>query len=370
MPLPYHRGMASGERIGIVGAGIVGCALAFELAQRGAVVTVMDSRELGAGATQASAGILAPYIEAHDAGALFDLTVRGLRAYDAFVERVRAISPRPFEYRRSGTLEIADTPERERDLRQRTAAAWARSADLQWYDADALRALVPGISGDATGALFCRTHGHVAVRPFISAIADAAQRLGATFEFGCSLEAVQSSAGEVRLRTGARARGFDRVVLCAGSWTPQIQSAGERVGGIIPVRGQLVRLHAPAVTIPTVLWGEACYIVPWEDGTLLVGATSETVGFDERPTVDGVRRMLAAAQTLVPELASATYVDVRVGLRPATATGLPVLGPGPDPRILLAAGHFRNGILLAPLTAVLIADHIFFGTVDPAFSAT
>lgn len=362
--------MASGERIGIVGAGIIGCAIAFELSRRGAAVTVMDGRSLAGGATQASAGILAPYTEAQDHGALFDLAVRGLAAYDGFVDSVRAVSTSPFEYARSGTIEIADTPERERDLRTRAAAAWAPSAGLHWLDADGLRAFVPGIRMDAVGALLCQTHGHVAVPPFVAAIADAAQRLGTTFEFGRPVDAIDSSASGARIFSSGESREFDRVVLCAGSWTSRIAGADERVRRIAPVRGQLVRLHAPSTRIPSVLWGGQCYLVPWADGTLLVGATSEHVGFDERATVGGVRGLLDAAQDLVPELASATYVDVRVGLRPATADGVPLLGPGPDPRIILAAGHFRNGILLAPLTAIMIADFVMAGTADHAFSTT
>jgi glycine oxidase len=103
---------------------------------------------------------------------------------------------------------------------------------------------------------------------------------------------------------------------------------------------------------------------------VLVGATSEEVGFDERATVDGVRGLLTAAASLVPALGSASFVDVRVGLRPATDDGLPILGPSADPRVIYAAGHFRNGILLAPLTAELIADHVFENRRDPAFSAS
>ena len=118
------------------------------------------------------------------------------------------------------------------------------------------------------------------------------------------------------------------------------------------------------------LWGRSCYIVPWEDGTLLVGATSEDVGFDERATASGVRGLLAAAEELLPGSADATFVDVRVGLRPASASGVPILGPGPDPRVLYAVGHYRNGVLLAPLTARVLADAILENRQDPVFVTT
>jgi glycine oxidase len=174
----------------------------------------------------------------------------------------------------------------------------------------------------------------------------------------------------VELVVGERRDVFDRVILCAGAWTPQLDPTGRTAGRIRPVRGQLVKVKADEVTLPAVLWSRDCYIVPWSDGTLLVGATAEDVGFDERATAGGVRQMLDAAQVLVPSLASATFVEVRVGLRPEAVGGMPLLGPSSDPRLIYAAGHFRNGILLAPLTARLIANHVFDDATDPAFSTT
>ncbi len=360
--------MASGERIGIVGAGIIGCAIAFELARRGAAVTVLDGRGLAAGATQASAGLLAPYTEAHGGGPLFDLTVRGLEVYDGFVQAVRAGSPIAFEYRRGGTLEIAETPERWGELSARTAEAWAASAGLEWIDGATLRERAPHVRPDALGGLWCAAHGHVAVPAFVDAIADAARRSGTVFEFSREVTTLEPSAGAVRVVASGESRTFDRVILCAGAWSPALDPLGTMKGRITPIRGQLVRLTAPELRLTHALWGGSCYIVPWEDGTVLIGATSEDVGFDERATLDGVRQMLVAAQDLVPALASARFQGVRVGLRPGTADGLPILGPSRDPRILYASGHFRNGILLAPLTAQLIANHVFTGAVDPVFS--
>jgi len=173
----------------------------------------------------------------------------------------------------------------------------------------------------------------------------------------------------VKVVAGGESRTFDRVVLCAGAWTSALDPLATMAGRITPIRGQLVRLAARQLQLTHPIWGGSCYIVPWADGTVLVGATSEDAGFDERATVDGVRQLLASAQDLVPALASAGFEGVRVGLRPGTADGLPILGPSRDPRILYAAGHFRNGILLAPLTARLIANYVFAGAVDPAFSA-
>lgn len=351
----------------MVGAGIIGCAVAFELARRGGHVIVYDGRPLAGGATQASAGILAPYTEAHGEGRLFELMVRGLDAYDAFVARVRAVSQIDFEYRRMGTFEVAGDEIRCEELRTRLSERWAAAAGLEWLDADALRASVPSITPAAQGALVCRRHGHVAAESFTASIADAASRSGAQLHLGGAVQRMELSSGGVVAYVGGQANVFDRAVLCAGAWTPALDPIGETRERIRPVRGQLVRLFSTEVTLPTVIWGKDCYIVPWQDGTLLVGATSEDVGFDERATAEGVRQMLVAAEALIPHLGSAIFAGVRVGLRPAAVDGLPVLRPSRDPRVIYAAGHFRNGILLAPLTAQLIADHLLEGTVDPAF---
>lgn len=361
--------MARRERIGVVGAGIIGCAVAFELSRRGTPVTVYDGRTVAGGATRASAGILAPYTEAHAGGALFDLTVRGFDLYDEFVARVRDRSRIDFEYRRAGTFEVADSETRRDELQSRLSASWAEDAGLQWLDPEALRARVPPVAAGALGALFCPRHAHVGVGAFTAAIADAARRAGTSFHLEAEVERIELTAASVLIHSTGRTDVLDRVVLCAGAWTPVLDPTGRTVQRISPVRGQLVELMAPDSMLPGILWSSDCYIVPWSGGTLLVGATSEDVGFDERPTASGVCQMLSAAQALVPPLASAAFVEVRVGLRPAAVGGLPMLGPSSDPRVIHAAGHFRNGILLAPLTARLIADYILDDAVDPVFSA-
>jgi glycine oxidase len=243
-------------------------------------------------------------------------------------------------------------------LRARLSAPWAAAAELRWLDPRELRTTAPSVTGTAVGALHCPVHGHVAVPRFLAAIADAARRLGARIRDGVQVDRVELASRDVLLHSSGHLEAYDRVILCAGAWTPGIDPLRESTHRIRPIRGQLVKLAASGAAVPSVLWGRSCYIVPWTDGTLLVGATEEDVGFDERATVEGVRGLMDGAEALVPGLGSATFVEVRVGLRPASADGVPMLRPGSDPRVLYAAGHHRNGILLAPLTAQLIADQI------------
>jgi glycine oxidase len=162
----------------------------------------------------------------------------------------------------------------------------------------------------------------------------------------------------VRLHTPEGPQTFDRVVIAGGSWANRLKAGGPQVR---PIKGQLVRLRFDAPPATRVLWSEACYMVPWQDGTLLVGATMEDAGFDERPTPAALSSLLAAAALLVPGTRAATFVDIRAGLRPAPAEegAMPFIGPSPAmAHVTIASGHFRNGVLLAPLTAALVADAV------------
>ena len=359
--------MADALHVGIVGAGIIGCSAAFELAARGARVEVFDSRAAGRGATQASAGILAPLVEGHDEDALLEIGVRSLQAYDAFVARLRATPGVPtFEYRRTGTIEVADTPARAALLRSRADSSTG-DLSLEWLDAAALKASEPALSDSTAGGLLCRGHGFVAVRPFLGALVAAAEHFGVTFHAGTEVRAVSGGATGCTIHAG-REYCFERVVVSAGAWASKFDQSESLRIQVRPIKGQLLVLGWTGPPIGRVLWGNACYVVPNADATLLVGATSEDVGFDERPTAKGVCGLLAAAMQLLPAAADAELIEVRVGLRPASDNRLPIVRPSPgDPRIFLATGHYRNGVLLAPLTATAIADYFLTGAAHPIF---
>jgi glycine oxidase len=163
----------------------------------------------------------------------------------------------------------------------------------------------------------------------------------------------------------------DAVVIAAGSWSGQLGLREAAARDVRPVRGQLLRLSWHGEPLTHVLWGPDCYVVPWLDGTVLVGATMEEVGFDERTTAAGVRDLLDAVCELIPEAWGASFVEARAGLRPATRDGLPIIGRSTEVAgVFYATGHFRNGVLLAPLTAQLVADLVLDGIADPALRAT
>jgi glycine/D-amino acid oxidase-like deaminating enzyme len=307
----------------IVGAGIIGCAIARELAVRGVACTVIDPRPVAGGATQASAGMLAPHVEAHDRGALLDLGIRSLAGYDDWIAAVREESGLAIEFRRIGTLETG------------------------------------GGKSDRSIA----DHGYVVPGQLAVALARAAERHGCQFVRD-RVERIIRSGTALHVTTSGNVFTAPQLVLAAGAWTNTIE--GLRTPPLRPVRGQLLHLGWTGDPLTTIVWGPDCYVVPRVDGTVLVGATVEDVGFDERPTADGMRQLLEAVCELLPAARTATFLEVRVGLRPATPDELPVIGADPDvPGLFHASGHYRNGVLLAPITAKFIADLMVDGRTDP-----
>ena len=336
----------------VIGAGIIGCAVARELARRGARTLVLEARDVGAGATQASAGVLAPFIEAPAEGPLQSLTVQSLALYDGFVSSAVEESEMSVEYRRCGTLEVAHDPAAA--ARLMSLAQWVSSqgVEAEWIDAAGVSRIEPGLA-PTHGGLLVGSHGYVRASQLTHALATAARRHGANIRVGARVDDVSFAADRATVILGAEAYSAKTIVIAGGSWSSQLSPEA----AVMPVRGQLLHVRRNGPPIQRILWSERCYLVPWVDGTLLVGATVEDAGFDERVTVGGMQELLTAAIAVLPDLATATFVDARVGLRPATMDGLPIIRRSSvNPALVYATGHFRNGILLAPITARLVAD--------------
>src|SRR4051794_24162478 len=363
--------MTASRDVIVVGAGIVGCAVACELARRGASVEIIDERPIAMGATQASAGVLAPFIEAREGSPLLELTTRSLELYDDFVARIAAESGVPVVYRRTGTIDIATSEPEMEVLRARAGMLARHRVAALMLDALTVRSEEPHLGDGAVGGLLIDIHGFVAAADLTRALATAARRHGAQLIEPSRVRRISTNGGDVTVDTDRGSLTGGAVGIAAGSQAGGIASDGiaARVP-VRPVRGQLLTLAWTGTPLRRVTWSSRCYLVPWDDGTLLVGATVEEVGFDERATVAGVRDLLDAASEIAPHSWGAGFKGVRVGLRPATSDDLPVIGPSARaPNVMYATGHFRNGVLLAPLTAALVADAMIDGRLDPLLAA-
>jgi glycine oxidase len=323
------------------------------------------------GATQASAGMLAPFTESKDRNdAFLELAVRSLDLYDGFVKSVASRSGAPIGYQRTGTLEVATGRDHLAELEDLADRLKGRGVGLRLLDAHAARAEEPHLSADVAGGLLIEPHGFVNAVELTRALAVAARRHGAAAIEGSRATRISRSSAGVVVETSAGTLSADAVVLAAGSWSAQVEIDGVARPPVRPVRGQLLHLAWRGTAVRRVLWGERCYMVPWADGTLLVGATMEEVGFDERTTAAGVNGLLGAVCALVPEAADAGFLSARAGLRPGSPDAMPIVGPSRAMEgLVYATGHFRNGVLLAPVTAQLVADAMLSGRIDPALEA-
>jgi glycine oxidase len=351
----------------ILGAGVIGCAVADELTRRGAGVEVVDPRGVGLGASHASAGMLSPYTEGRHDRFLQELGARSLSAYDALVARLRS-EGQQLRYSRQGSIELAlDEPAAEA-LAAESAALTRDGVDHALRDGEGSRTWTPALA-PALATLEIPAHGAVNVPDLVEATWLAAERRGARLLMQRA-KALSSGRGRVRVTTSEGALEARHVVLAAGCWAGQVDLAGAPPLPVRPVRGQLLALGLPAVPIAQALWGPGCYLVPWDDGTLFVGATVEEAGFEEDATVSGVTMLLERAPRVLPACALATFGGVRVGLRPGTPDDRPIVGRSSRiDGLVYATGHYRNGALLAPITAQLVADLVEGRATDPALAA-
>jgi glycine oxidase len=352
----------------VIGAGIIGCAVADALGRDGWRVHVLDPRGVGRGATQASAGMLTPYSEGRHDPVLERLGVRSLALWDAFVASLEDAPQGAPLYSRSGSLELALDEEEAADLRHRADILARDGIEHALVSGSDIRQIERDVVAHVHSGLLIPTHGYASAADVAAALCSSAERRGARVT-QCRVQRIESDGEAVRVIASTASFTAPLVVLAAGSWGGTIEIAGEPPQPVRPVRGQLLYLSWPEPSLRRIVWGSRCYAVPWPDGTVLVGATLEDAGFDERATVAGVRELLDAMCEIVPAAWHASFTGVRVGLRPGSPDALPVIGrSGAIPGLIHASGHYRNGVLLAPLTAHLVSRIARGDETDPALA--
>jgi len=351
----------SASDVVVVGGGVVGCAVAYALAREGIAVTLLERDALASQASGAAAGMLAPLAEAEADGSFLTLGLRSLALFPDLVAELaeRGVASDP-EYVRCGVLRVATSDAEALDLRARVRAFAGRG--LEWLDARGARAEAPLLADRVRGAVWSPHEAHVRSPALVHALAEGAQHLGARVETGVAATGLQRDGSRVvGVRTAREDFAAGHVVLCAGAFTPACWAWLDAPPPlpIEPVRGQILALAPRSDALQRIVWGEGAYLVPKRDGTVVVGATEERVGYDVRVTAEGVHALLAAALRLAPGLGASGFRGAWAGLRPVTPDRLPAVGPVPAAAGLwVAAGHGRNGILLAPLTGRLVADGI------------
>jgi glycine oxidase len=360
----------------VVGGGVIGLSCAWRLAQRGAEVAVLERGEPGAGATRVAAGMLTPVGElTFGEPELLELTLAAARMYPEFVTELEAATGQSTGYERLGALHVA--LDRDEAAQLRRVHDLQRSLDLEaeWLSTRQCRELEPGLAPSFHGGVLAA--GEAAIDP---------RRLTEVLLAACGEEGVEVRTGtevvdgvfENGRLTGVRTakRGSDpqgasdphldefraeTVLLAGGAWSGATEWLPEHARPAVrPVKGQVVELRTRDGEPPArhILASERVYLVPRADGRLVVGATVEEMGFDTTVTAGGVHELLREAYRLLPDVAEMELVDAIAGLRPGTPDNLPLVGPGEIGGLVLATGHYRNGILLAPLAAETVAEQL------------
>ena len=344
--------------VAIAGGGVIGGAIALELARAGLRVCVFDRQKPGQEASWASAGIISSAPENPGMIATVELAKRSAALFPEFVKQVEEISGQSTGYRRKGTLQAIFSGDAKAELSTIIALHHGLGLKAEPLRAEDARELEPALSDELEAAVLRPEEASIDNRLLTAAIFEAAQRSGAEIFPARSVKGIW--------REGARCRGLllenEKVeaqwaVIAAGCFSGMIERASA-YAPVKPAKGQMVALRADNLEIERVLWSEKIYVVPRNDGRILAGATVEYVGFDKRVTAGGIERILAAAIELVPGLKDARIDETWAGLRPDSADHLPILGPTDLEGLVMATGHFRSGILLTPVTARLIREWI------------
>ncbi|GLY18805.1 glycine oxidase ThiO [Kineosporia sp. NBRC 101677] len=352
----------------VLGGGLIGTACAWRLAQRGHDVVLVDPAP-GAGASYAAAGMLAPVSELHHGEEeLLALCLLAAAGFADFAGQVSEASGLPTGYRACGTLAVAlDAGDRARLARVR-AAQTALGLEVEALSGRQVRQLEPFLDPSVCGGTLVRGDHQVNPRELLAALRVAAERAGVRSVRALGEVLVhEGRAVGVGLAGGGELRA-SLVVLATGA------RAHEHVP-VRPVKGQIIRLcmpvgeHVLQRTVRGLVRDREVYLVPREDGELVVGATSEERGFDESVTAGAVHELLRDAQTLVPAVAELELVEVLARCRPGSPDNLPLIGFGPVPGLLVAAGHYRNGVLLSGLTADAVAALVSGEQVAPEVAA-
>lgn len=358
----------------VIGGGAIGCSAALALAKRGRKVRVIERAHPGAEASSAAAGILGAYAEAHDDGPLTKLFIKSLDLYAAWTSALTEATGIDTGYRPSGSMRVYTDEAAYQSAATAGASLFGTAAQV--LDRGAARDVEPLLSPDVCGALLFPADCRIDPPALVRAIVGTARRAGVIFDPPGEVTRILVEADRT---TGVQLASGDfvyasNVVLCAGAWS-LLPGSGLAAGEIDPIRGQMIELraappflHGRGKALDHVVFGPRAYLSPRDDGRIIVGSTAENAGFQKAVTVRGIGGLLDGVRELFPSLGEAEITKTWAGLRPATPDGAPLLGPGSSRGLVVAAGHYRNGILLAPITAEIVASLVHGETPTVALS--
>ncbi len=346
----------------VIGGGVIGLAIAWRLARRGARVTILERGQTGQESSRVAAGMLAAAAEVgFEEFELYELCRASLKEWPSFVRELKDDSGIDTDYSSFGTLVVADDRDSAEALKRGFDFQKAQGYPVEWLSGSEALDLEPFLSPRISAAVSAKGDHSVDNRKLLEALQVAILKRGGEIREYCPVKSVDL-AGEqvsVHLESGEEIVG-SRIVLAAGAWSRQIEGLPqEAIPPVRPVKGQILELKMEApFSLSHVIRGPKAYLVPRSDGRLFVGATSEEMGFDSRLTAGGVHGVLDGAWELVPGILDQEILGAHVGFRPGSRDNQPLVGFAGDHRLFVATGHYRHGILLSAITALSAEESI------------
>jgi len=343
------------DEVVVVGGGTAGLGIGFELVRRGTPVTLFDRDRAGRGTSWQAAGMLAPDAEiGFEELELYDLNRESLRRWPDFAARVEAASGVDVDYREEGTLIVADDRDSAEALRRLYAFQEEQGLDVAWLSGEEARELEPFVAPRLSAAVYAPSDHQVDNRRLLRALRSAFQVEGGRLHENTPIEAVVPDADTPAVVTEDGARvSAQTVVVAAGVWSRELEGLEPNAQPPVrPVKGQMIQLRRRRpFDLQHVVRGPDAYLAPKSNGRIVVGATSEEMGFDTTVTAGGLYELLEGAWEIVPGVLDLPVDDTWAGLRPASRDHAPLLGATAAPGIVMATGHYRHGVLLTPVTA-------------------
>ena len=342
----------------IVGGGVIGCAIAYYMTQEGAKVLLLEQERIAAGASSAAAGMLGAQAELIESRPLLELALRSRSLFPSVAEQLKAWSGIDIGLQRKGLLRVARTAQEAAMLKAAAAEQQQLGEQADWLTPAEARHLEPHLSPDMQGALHIEEDGQVSAPDLTRAFAASAAALGADIAEHAEVQQLLVERGRVQgVRLRDRTIYANKLVLAASIGAVELlRSIGYELP-MFPVKGECVLVQTTRPLLAKTIYTHGCYLVPKKGGELLIGATVTPHSYDRKVTAGGVQHLIKQASQLVPAVQDAEWKRAWAGLRPQTPHGLPYMGEHPQVKgLLLAAGHYRNGILLSPITGMIMTE--------------
>ncbi|WP_261133602.1 glycine oxidase ThiO [Bacillus sp. Marseille-Q3570] len=353
----------------VVGAGVIGCSIAYHVAKEGKSVLVLEKGSIAGKASKAAAGMLGAQTELEEDSPLFQLAKASRAMFPELASDLKNITGIDIGYEQNGIYKVAWTEAQMERFKSLVHAQQLLGEESHWISADELQTREPALIKEVCGAMFIPDDGQVSAPEMTKALAQAAVKLSATIKEYTEVHRFVKESGELKgVETSAGLFSADYVVIAGGAWSEKLLKGAGVELETYPVKGECFSVKTGKRLIRGTVFSDECYIVPKAGGRLIIGATERPGSFEETVTVEGIARLMEAAIRILPALQDAEWEKAWAGIRPQTKDALPYLGVHPEfKHLFMATGHYRNGILLAPITGKLMADLIDGTEIDTAW---